>query len=143
MQPMKFRVPRSRRPSSTAAHEKNLPRTDSFPELQSTNEGLTTLNDELQSRNLELRKLSDDMLNLFGSVDIPIIFLSADMRIRRFTPKAQKVLNLLRGDIGRSISDFKISELRMIELKQEINALLQQAGQPPRYRVETALPDHA
>jgi PAS domain S-box-containing protein len=33
-------------------------------------------------------------------------------------------------------------ELRMIELKQEINALLQQTGQPPRYRVETALPDH-
>lgn len=34
-------------------------------------------------------------------------------------------------------------ELRMIELKQEINALLQQTGQPPRYHVETALPDHA
>ncbi|MFZ2276930.1 MAG: PAS domain S-box protein [Prosthecobacter sp.] len=33
-------------------------------------------------------------------------------------------------------------ELRMIELKQEINTLLQQAGQPPRYRVETLLPDH-
>jgi PAS domain S-box-containing protein len=32
-------------------------------------------------------------------------------------------------------------ELRMIELKQEINVLLQQAGQPPRYRVEFAVPN--
>jgi protein-histidine pros-kinase len=31
-------------------------------------------------------------------------------------------------------------ELRMIELKQEINALLQQTGQPPRYRVDFASP---
>ena len=31
-------------------------------------------------------------------------------------------------------------ELRMIELKQEINNLLLQAGQPPRYRVEFASP---
>lgn len=32
-------------------------------------------------------------------------------------------------------------ELRMIELKQEINTLLHQAGQPPRYCVESLLPD--
>lgn len=33
-------------------------------------------------------------------------------------------------------------ELRMIELKQEINTLLHQAGQPPRYCVENLLPNH-
>ena len=77
-------------------------------ELQSTNEELVTLNDELQNRNLELQELSDDMLNLFSSVDIPIIMLSADLRIRRYTPRAVKVLNLIAGDIGRPISDFKI-----------------------------------
>lgn len=32
-------------------------------------------------------------------------------------------------------------ELRMIELKQEVNALLQQTSQPPRYRVEFAPPN--
>jgi len=32
-------------------------------------------------------------------------------------------------------------ELRMIELKQEINTLLHQVGQPPRYRVEFAAPN--
>ena len=77
-------------------------------ELQSTNEELVTLNDELQNRNQELQELSDDMLNLFSSVDIPIIMLSADLRIRRYTPRAVKVLNLIAGDIGRPISDFKI-----------------------------------
>lgn len=93
-------------------------------ELQSTNEELTTLNDELQSRNLELRELSDDMLNLFGSVDIPIIILSDDMRIRRFTPKAEKVLNLIPGDIGRSISDFKI-KLKLPSLPELISGVLE------------------
>ncbi|MFZ2276929.1 MAG: chemotaxis protein CheB [Prosthecobacter sp.] len=93
-------------------------------ELQSTNEELTTLNDELQSRNLELRELSDDMLNLFGSVDIPIIILSSDLRIRRFTPKAEKVLNLIPGDIGRSISDFKI-KLKLPSLPELIGAVLE------------------
>ncbi|MCF7786842.1 MAG: PAS domain-containing protein [Prosthecobacter sp.] len=77
-------------------------------ELQSTNEELVTLNDELQIRNVELQELSDDMGNLFSSVDIPILMLSNDLCIRRYTPRAVKVLNLIAADIGRPISDFKI-----------------------------------
>jgi two-component system CheB/CheR fusion protein len=78
-------------------------------ELQSSNEELTTLNEELQNRNSELQQVSDDLVNLFSSVDIPIIMLSADLRIRRFTPKAQKVLNLIPGDVGRPITDLKFN----------------------------------
>jgi two-component system CheB/CheR fusion protein len=77
-------------------------------ELQSTNEELVTLNDELQTRNVELQELSDDMGNLFSSVDIPILMLSNDLCIRRYTPRAVKVLNLIAADVGRPISDFKI-----------------------------------
>ncbi len=80
-------------------------------ELQSTNEELITLNEELQNRNLELQELSDDMVNLFGTVDLSIIMLSDDLRIRRFTPKAVKLLNILPSDIGRPISDLKIKLL--------------------------------
>src|SRR6185503_8434528 len=57
-------------------------------ELQSTNEELTTLNDELH-------QLNDDLVNLVGSVDIPIVILSRDRRIRRFTPRAQRLMNLI------------------------------------------------
>jgi two-component system, chemotaxis family, CheB/CheR fusion protein len=72
-------------------------------ELQSTNEELTTLNDELQSRNLTLDQLNFDMINLFTSVNLPVIMLGSDLFIRRFTPMAEKVLNLTATDIGRSI----------------------------------------
>jgi two-component system CheB/CheR fusion protein len=96
----------------------------STEELQSTNEELITLNDELQNRNLELQILSDDMGNLFSSVDIPILMLSNDLCIRRFTPRAVKVLNLIAADIGRPISDFKI-KLNLPNLQELISEVLE------------------
>ncbi|MGH9402340.1 MAG: chemotaxis protein CheB [Terriglobia bacterium] len=76
-------------------------------ELQSTNEELTTLNEELQNRNLELGLANNDLLNLLASVNIPILMLGNDLRIRRFTPMAEKLLNLIPTDIGRPIGDIK------------------------------------
>lgn len=74
-------------------------------ELQSTNEELTTVNDELQSRNLDLAKLNDDLINLLGCVDIPIVMVGLNGCVRRFTPRAGKLLNLIQSDVGRPISD--------------------------------------
>jgi two-component system CheB/CheR fusion protein len=76
-------------------------------ELQSTNEELTTLNEEMQNRNAELGSANNDLLNLLGHVDIPVVMVSNDLRIRRFTPPAQKVLNLLPGDIGRRLGEIR------------------------------------
>ena len=76
-------------------------------ELQSTNEELTTINDELQVRNAELFQAHGDLVNLLNSVQIPIVILGGDLRIRRFTPLAQRVLNLIPGDIGRPLSDLR------------------------------------
>jgi two-component system CheB/CheR fusion protein len=76
-------------------------------ELQSTNEELTTLNEELQNRNLELSVANNDLLNLLASVNIPMLMLGNDLRIRHFTPPAEKLLNLIATDVGRPISDLK------------------------------------
>ena len=76
-------------------------------ELQSSNEELTTLNEELQNRNLELSVAHNDMLNLLGSVNIAILMLGNDLHIRRFTPQAEKMLNLIATDVGRPMSDIK------------------------------------
>ncbi|MDB6134821.1 MAG: two-component hybrid sensor and regulator [Verrucomicrobiales bacterium] len=92
-------------------------------ELQSTNEELITLNDEFQIRNIELQEVSDDMINLFASIDVPIIILSADLRIRRFTPRTVRVLNLLASDVGRPLSDFKI-KLRLSNLTELITEVI-------------------
>ncbi len=78
-------------------------------ELQSTNEELTTVNEELQNRNFELTELNNDLINLISGVNIPIAILGSDFHIRRFTPMAEKVLNLISTDIGRPISDLRLN----------------------------------
>jgi len=72
-------------------------------ELQSTNEELNTVNEELHGRNEELSRVNSDLINLLGSVQIAIVIVSADLRIRRFTPMAEKVLNLIPADADRLI----------------------------------------
>jgi two-component system CheB/CheR fusion protein len=76
-------------------------------ELQSTNEELNTVNEELHGRNEELSRLNSDLMNLLGSVQIAIVIVSADLRIRRFTPMAERVLNLIPADVGRPIGHIK------------------------------------
>jgi two-component system CheB/CheR fusion protein len=76
-------------------------------ELQSTNEELVTTNEQLQNRNQELSQLSDDWSNLLSGLQIPIVMLGNDRRIRRFTSPAEKLLNLLPSDIGRPIGNIR------------------------------------
>ena len=76
-------------------------------ELQSTNEELTTVNDELHSRNQEVSLANSDLVNLLGTVDIPILILDRDRRIRRFTPKARSILNVVPADVGRPFDDIR------------------------------------
>ena len=76
-------------------------------ELQSTNEELNTVNEELQGRNEELSRANSDLLNLLSSVQIAVVMVTSDLRIRRFTPMAEKVLNLIPTDVGRPIGDIK------------------------------------
>ncbi len=76
-------------------------------ELQSTNEELNTVNEELHGRNEELSRVNSDLINLLGCVEIAIVIVGADLGIRRFTPMAEKVLNLIPTDIGRPISQIK------------------------------------
>jgi two-component system CheB/CheR fusion protein len=76
-------------------------------ELQSTNEELSTINEQLQHRNLELNQYTNDLTNLLTSTTIPVVMVGSDLRIRRVTAPARKVMNLLPTDAGRSISDFK------------------------------------
>ena len=78
-------------------------------ELQSTNEELNTVNEELQIRNLQLAQAGNDLLNLLSNVNIPIIMVGNDLRIRRFTPVSQRLLNLIPTDIGRPISDINLN----------------------------------
>ncbi len=75
-------------------------------ELQSGNEELQTLNDELKNRNQVLGRLNDDLTNLQTNVDLPVVIVDNELKIRRFTVSAQKLLKISPSDVGRSITDF-------------------------------------
>jgi len=47
--------------------------------------------------------VNSDLLNLLSTVDITILIVGNDMRIRRFTPTAERMLNLIPGDVGRPL----------------------------------------
>ncbi|MEH2258397.1 chemotaxis protein CheB [Nostoc sp.] len=76
-------------------------------EIQATNEELNITNEELRSRNLELHQVNNDLTNLLGSINIPILMLTSDLRIRRFTPMAQRLFNFIPADAGRPLSDIR------------------------------------
>ncbi|HEX4406540.1 MAG TPA: chemotaxis protein CheB [Polyangia bacterium] len=76
-------------------------------ELQSSNEELSTVNEELQSRNEEMSRVNDDLLNVLANIRVAIVMVSSDLRIRRFTPAAEKMLNLIPTDVGRPIGHVK------------------------------------
>ena len=84
-------------------------------ELQSSNEELTTVNDELQTRNSELLQSTNDLGNLINSVDIPMVIVGPDTRVRHFTPNAGKILKLIPADEGRAIGDIK-TEIQVQDL---------------------------
>jgi two-component system CheB/CheR fusion protein len=76
-------------------------------ELQATNEELITVNDEIRNRNAEVNQVNNDLNNLLSSTNIPLIILGNDLRIRRFTAIAEKVMNLIPTDVGRPLSDIR------------------------------------
>ncbi|MCC5630310.1 PAS domain-containing protein [Nostoc sphaeroides CHAB 2801] len=90
-------------------------------EIQATNEELNTTNEELRSRNMELHQVNNDLTNLLASINIPILILTLDLRIRRFTPMAQRLFNLIPTDAGRPLSDIRanldVPELETIILE--------------------------
>lgn len=74
-------------------------------ELQSVNEELYTVNFEYQSKIQELSELNQDLDNLLESANLGVIFLDADLRIRRFTEVSTQTVNLIPTDIGRPLLD--------------------------------------
>jgi two-component system CheB/CheR fusion protein len=72
-------------------------------ELQSLNEELTTVNGQLSDKVGELTDTNNDLANLLGATEIATIFLDNQLRIRRFTPRATELLNLIESDMGRPV----------------------------------------
>jgi two-component system CheB/CheR fusion protein len=74
-------------------------------ELQSINEELITVNHELKMKVDETGKTNDDLQNFISATEIATIFVDRLMRIKRYTPHAAEIFNLIASDIGRPLLD--------------------------------------
>jgi two-component system CheB/CheR fusion protein len=72
-------------------------------ELQSVNEELTTANAEMQARIEDTAKANDDLHNIIASSEIATVFVDKEMRVKRYTPNATAIFNLIESDLGRSL----------------------------------------
>jgi two-component system CheB/CheR fusion protein len=74
-------------------------------ELQSMNEELTTVNQELRMKVEEHGQINDDLQNFVAASDIATVFVDRALRVKRFTPQARTVFNLIASDAGRPLLD--------------------------------------
>ena len=58
-------------------------------------------------RNIELSTANDDLLNLIANVNIPMVMVGSDMRIRRFSPPAESLLNLSPADVSKHLGEIR------------------------------------
>lgn len=93
-------------------------------ELQSANEELSTLNDELRLRNTALVRMNDDIENLLGAVEIPILFVGVNFTVRRFNVTAGLLLNLRPDAIDRPLREVK-STLDVALLEKLVGAVIE------------------
>jgi two-component system CheB/CheR fusion protein len=101
--------------------------TTSKEEMQSLNEELQTVNAELQAKVDELSRSNNDMKNLLNSTDIATLFLDNDLKVRRFTTQATKIIKLIASDMGRPITDLA-SDLLYPELTADAQEVLRKLG---------------
>ena len=101
--------------------------TTSKEEMQSLNEELQTVNAELQAKVDELSRSNNDMKNLLNSTDIATLFLDNDLKVRRFTTQATKIIQLIPTDVGRPITDLA-SDLLYPELAADAREVSQRLG---------------
>jgi two-component system CheB/CheR fusion protein len=108
----------------------------STEELQSVNEELGTVNAELQAGVAELSRANNDMNNLLAGTGTGTIFVDHQLRIRRFTPAATQVINLIPTDMGRPVGHIVSNLAGYDRLVEDVQAVLDTLV-PKEFEVQT------
>ena len=96
-------------------------------EMQSTNEELETAKEELQSsneelnnQNAELTRLNNDFTNLFQGIDIPILMLDKNLRLRQSSPQANAIFRLKKNALNAPIQSLRLGIPDVVKLASQV-----------------------
>ena len=91
-------------------------------ELQSVNHALNKTNEELHEKIDALNRTNNYLENLNIATQIATVFLDKELKIFYFTPAIHKIMELMEGDIGRSIQQFtnKIEDGHLVDDAREV-----------------------
>jgi two-component system CheB/CheR fusion protein len=92
---------------------------------------LNTVNEELRTRNIALVEVNNDLSNVLASINVRLVMVGKDLKIRRFTQTIEPMLNLIDSDIGRSISDLK-PNIDVPDLTELLQGVIGGASAKPR-----------
>jgi two-component system CheB/CheR fusion protein len=101
--------------------------TTSKEEMQSLNEELQIVNSELHGKLDEIYQTNNDMENLFNSTNLAILFLDNDLKVRRFTTQAARIIKFIAGDVGRPVTDLA-SDLLYPGLPEDAREVIRDLG---------------
>lgn len=73
-------------------------------DLRSLSEELIVLNNELQTKIRAVNETNADLAALIATIDVAVVVVDAELRIRRFKSNAAGMLRLTQGDIGQPLS---------------------------------------
>jgi signal transduction histidine kinase/chemotaxis methyl-accepting protein methylase/chemotaxis response regulator CheB len=93
-------------------------------ELHSVNEELYTVNSEFEMKNKELKHLNQDHENLLASINMGIVFLDRNLRIRKFNTAVESFLKLLPQDIGRPIDHIAYSLTSQEQMLKDLRSVV-------------------
>lgn len=104
-------------------------------ELQSVNEELIVVNQELKEKIEALSQANGDLQNLMASTEIGTIFLDRELRVKRFTPRAEEVFHIMPMDVGRPFAHLSHT-LQFADLEETVRTVLDRLV-PKEFEVPT------
>ena len=93
-------------------------------ELHSVNEELFVVNSQYEKKIDEVNQANNDIKHLLSNLDIGVIFLDKELKIRYYSPIAEELFNLEEQDIGRPIRHFRSKLIDNSALEDECQAVI-------------------